>query len=106
VHPPGASEMSNQWEPSWYPLQRYEAAGVSVPDIGLGPWGLRRLIRLAKFMGMHVAVHSNFELCLQLAFRAAVTSTLVYETGRRSNTIGGNSQEFQECSNSGFESGN
>src|SRR6476660_857532 len=60
VHPPGASEMSNQWEPNWYLLQRYEAADVSVPDIGLGPWGLWRLIQLAKFMGMHVAVHSNF----------------------------------------------
>src|SRR5260370_11037143 len=31
-------------------------------------------------MGMHVAVHSNFELCLQLAFRAAMTSALVYES--------------------------
>jgi L-alanine-DL-glutamate epimerase-like enolase superfamily enzyme len=80
VHPPGASEMSNQWEPNWYMLERYDAADVSVPDIGLGPWGLWRLIQLAKFMGMHVAVHSNFELCLQLAFRAAMTSALVYES--------------------------
>jgi hypothetical protein len=72
--------MSNQWEPNWYLLERYEAADVSVPDIGLGPWGLWRLIQLAKFMGMHVAVHSNFELCLQLAFRAAMTSALVYES--------------------------
>ncbi len=77
VHPPGASEMSNQWEPNWYLLERYEAADVSVPDIGLGPWGLWRLTQLAKFLGMHVTVHSNFELCLQLKFRAAMVSALV-----------------------------
>jgi L-alanine-DL-glutamate epimerase-like enolase superfamily enzyme len=79
VHPPGASVMSNRWEPNWYMLQRYEAADVSVPDIGLGPWGLWRMAQLAKFMGMHVTVHSNFELCLQLSFRAALVSALVYE---------------------------
>ncbi|MCZ6677081.1 MAG: mandelate racemase/muconate lactonizing enzyme family protein, partial [Candidatus Poribacteria bacterium] len=80
IHPPGASVMSNQWEPHWYMLQRYEAADISVPDIGLGPWGLWRITQLAKFMGMHVTVHSNFELCLQLSFRAALVSALVYET--------------------------
>lgn len=82
VHPPGATEMSNQWELNWYMLERYEAADVSVPDIGLGPWGLWRLTQLAKFMGMHVTVHSNFELCLQLSFRAAMVSALVYESER------------------------
>ena len=30
-------------------------------------------------MGMHVTVHSNFELCLQLSFRAAMVSALVSE---------------------------
>jgi L-alanine-DL-glutamate epimerase-like enolase superfamily enzyme len=79
VHPAGATEMSNLWEPNWYMLERYEAADISVPDIGLGPWGLWRVTQLAKFMGMHVTVHSNFELCLQLAFRAAMVSALVYE---------------------------
>lgn len=82
VHPPGATEMSNQWEPNWFMLERYDAADVSVPDIGLGPWGLWRVTQLAKFMGMHVTVHSNFELCLQLAFRAAMVSALVYESER------------------------
>jgi L-alanine-DL-glutamate epimerase-like enolase superfamily enzyme len=82
VHPPGATEMSNQWEPNWYMLERYDAADVSVPDIGLGPWGLWRLTQLAKFMGMHVALHSNFELCLQLAFRAAMASALLYDSER------------------------
>jgi L-alanine-DL-glutamate epimerase-like enolase superfamily enzyme len=79
-HPPGATEMSNQWEPNWYLLERYEAADVSVPDIGLGPFGLWRLTQLAKFMGMHVTVHSNFELGLQFAFRAAIVSALVYDS--------------------------
>jgi L-alanine-DL-glutamate epimerase-like enolase superfamily enzyme len=80
VHPPGASEMSNLWEPNWYMLERYEGADISVPDIGLGPWGLWRLTQLAKFLGMHVTVHSNFELCLHLTFRAAMVSALVYES--------------------------
>ena len=61
-------------------LRRYDAADVSVPDIGLGPWGLWRVTQLAKFMGLHVTVHSNFELGLQLAFRAALVASLVYET--------------------------
>ncbi len=82
VHPSGAAEISNRWEPNWYLLERYEAADVSVPDIGLGPWGLWRITQLAKFMGMHVTVHSNFELCLQLAFRSALVSALVYESER------------------------
>lgn len=82
VHPLGATEMSNSWEPNWYMLERYDAADVSVPDIGLGPWGLWRISQLAKFMGMHVTVHSNFELCLQLAFRAAMVSALIYESER------------------------
>ena len=79
VHPPGAAVMSNRWEPNWYMLQRYDAADISVPDIGLGPWGLWRISQLAKFMGIHVTVHSNFELCLQLSFRAALVSALVCE---------------------------
>jgi hypothetical protein len=57
VHPPGASEMANLWKPNWHMLRRYEAADVSVPDVGLGPWGLWRLTQLAKFMGMHGTVH-------------------------------------------------
>jgi L-alanine-DL-glutamate epimerase-like enolase superfamily enzyme len=88
VHPAGATNMSNRWEPNWYLMERYEAADVSVPDIGLGPWGLWRLIQLAKFMGMHVTIHSNFELCLQLAFRAAMASALIYEPERAGIYLG------------------
>lgn len=80
VHPPGATEMSNQWEPNWYMLERYAAADVASPDIGLGPWGLWRMCELARFMGMHVIIHSNFELCLQLAFRCAMTAALAYDS--------------------------
>ncbi len=80
VHPPSVSVMSNQWEPHWYMLERYDAADVSVPDIGLGPWGLWRLTELTRFMGMHITMHSNFELCLQLSFRAAMVSAVVYDT--------------------------
>ncbi|MDE0105457.1 MAG: mandelate racemase/muconate lactonizing enzyme family protein [Bryobacterales bacterium] len=82
LHPPGASPMANEWEPDWYMLERYEGADVAVPDINLGPWGLWRFGQLAKFMGLHTAVHSNFELCTQLAFRAAMTSALLQDPER------------------------
>ena len=82
VHAPGSGVGSNQWEPNWYLLERYEGADVSVPDINLGPWGLWRFAQLAKFMGLHITIHSNFELCLQLAFRSAMTSALLYESER------------------------
>ena len=77
VHPPGATLMSNRWEPDWYLMERYDAADISSPDIGLGPWGLWRQYELARFMGMHLTLHSNFELCLQLSFRCALASALM-----------------------------
>ena len=80
VHPPGASVMANQWEPNWYLIERHEGADVSSPDIGLGPWGLWRLYELARFMGMQLTLHSNFEMCLQLYFRSAMCSALMYDT--------------------------
>lgn len=80
VHPPGASVMANQWDVNWHLLERYDAADVSSPDIGLGPWALWRTYELARFMGMHVTLHSNFEMCLQLAFRGAMASALMYDT--------------------------
>ena len=82
LHPPGASPMSSQWTLDWYLLERYEGADVAVPDINLGPWGLWRFGQLAKFMGLHIAVHSNFELCTQLAFRGAMTAALLQEPER------------------------
>ena len=82
IHPDGASPMANRWEPDWYMLERYEGADVAVPDINLGPWGLWRFGQLAKFMGLHIAIHSNFELCTQLAFRGAMASALLQESER------------------------
>ncbi len=80
VHPPGASIMDNSWEPNWYLMERYDAADVSSPDIGLGPWGLWRLYELSRFTGMHRTLHSNFEMCLQLYFRCAMAAALMYDT--------------------------
>ena len=80
VHPPGASLMSNRWQPDWYLMERYEAADISSPDIGLGPWGLWRQYEVARFMGMHLTLHSNFELCLQLSFRCAMAAALMVDT--------------------------
>lgn len=80
LHPPGASVMANAWEPNWSLIERHEGADVSSPDIGLGPWGLYRIYELARFMGMHTTLHSNFELCLQLSFRSALASALMVDT--------------------------
>ena len=82
IHPPGCGPMTNRWEPDWYMLERYEGADVSVPDINLGPWGLWRFAQLAKFMGLHLALHSNFELCTQLAFRGAMAAVFLQESER------------------------
>jgi L-alanine-DL-glutamate epimerase-like enolase superfamily enzyme len=79
VHEPGTSVMANRWEPNWHLLERYDAADISSPDIGLGPWGLWRLYELSRFMGMHRTLHSNFEMCLQLYFRCAMASALMYD---------------------------
>ncbi len=79
IHPRGASVQSNQWEPNWHMMQRYDAADVSSSDIWLGVWGFWRIYELAKFMGMNVTCHSNFEMCLQLYFRCAMTTALMVD---------------------------
>jgi hypothetical protein len=68
--------MSNEWEFDWYMIERYDPADVAVPDIGLGVFGLWRLLQMARFMGLHITLHSNFELGLQSSFRAAMLSSL------------------------------
>jgi hypothetical protein len=78
VQPPGANPMANLWEPDWELLQRYDPVDIAVPDIGLGVFGLYRLLALARFMGLGLALHSNFELGLQSRFRAAMYSALGY----------------------------
>ena len=39
-----------------------------------------RQYELARFMGMHLTLHSNFELCLQLSFRCALASAQMTDT--------------------------
>jgi len=78
VQPAGAHRMSNAWSFDWYMIERYDPVDIAVPDIGLGVFGLWRLLQMARFMGLHIALHSNFELGLQSSFRAAMFSTLGY----------------------------
>lgn len=79
VNPPGAPISTNQWEPNWALMEKYDAADVSSPDMGLGVWGLWRIYELARFMGMEVLLHSNFELCTQMSFRCALCSSLMMD---------------------------
>nr|MDQ2830355.1 mandelate racemase/muconate lactonizing enzyme family protein [Chloroflexota bacterium] len=78
VQPPGRHRMSNAWSFDWYMIERYDPVDIAVPDIGLGVFGLWRLLQMARFMGLHVALHSNFELGLQSLFRGAMFSALGY----------------------------
>jgi L-alanine-DL-glutamate epimerase-like enolase superfamily enzyme len=78
VQPMGANRMSNAWAFDWHMIQRYDPVDIAVPDIGLGVFGLWRLFQMARFMGLHIALHSNFELGLQTRFRAMMFSALGY----------------------------
>lgn len=78
IQPPGQHRMSNAWSFDWYMIERYDPVDIAVPDIGLGVFGLWRLLQMARFMGLHVTLHSNFELGLQSLFRAALFSALGY----------------------------
>lgn len=78
IQPPGANRMSNEWEFDWYMIERFDPVDISAPDIGLGAFGLWRLLQMARFMSLHIMMHSNFELGLQSAFRAAMFSALGY----------------------------
>jgi len=78
VQPPGGNRMSNRWEFDWYMIERFDPVDISAPDIGLGVFGLWRLLQMARFMSLHIMLHSNFELGLQSTFRAAMNSALAY----------------------------
>ncbi|MSP83873.1 MAG: hypothetical protein EXQ94_13410 [Alphaproteobacteria bacterium] len=78
VQPRGAHPMSNRWTFDWDLIARYDPVDIAVPDIGLGVFGLWRLLQMARFMGLHVTLHSNFELGLQSRFRAMMFSALGY----------------------------
>jgi L-alanine-DL-glutamate epimerase-like enolase superfamily enzyme len=78
VQPAGANRMSDSWSFDWHMIERYDPVDIGVPDIGLGVFGLWRLLQMARFMGLHVTIHSNFELGLQSRFRAMMFSALGY----------------------------
>jgi len=78
VQPKGADRMSNIWSFDWHMIERYDPVDIAVPDIGLGVFGLWRLLQMTRFMGLHLTLHSNFELGLQSRFRAMMFSALGY----------------------------
>ena len=78
VQPPGTPPGANLWDLDWHMIERYDPVDIAVPDIGLGAFGLWRLLQMARFMGLHVTLHSNFELGLQSRFRGMMFSALGY----------------------------
>ncbi|MDP9256791.1 MAG: mandelate racemase/muconate lactonizing enzyme family protein [Actinomycetota bacterium] len=78
VQPAGVSRAADAWEFDWYLIERYDPVNISVPDIGLGVFGLWRLFQMTRFMGLHLQIHSNSELGLQQSMRAAMFAALGY----------------------------
>ena len=78
MQPDGLPRGADAWEFDWYLMQRYDPVDVSVPDIGLGVFGLWRLFQMTRFMGLHLQIHSNSELGLQSSFRGAMFAALGY----------------------------
>ena len=78
VQPPGVHRAADAWELDWYLIERYDPVDIAVPDIGLGVFGLWRLFQLARFMGLHLQIHSNSELGVQHSMRAAMFAALGY----------------------------
>jgi L-alanine-DL-glutamate epimerase-like enolase superfamily enzyme len=78
VQPAGVSRAADAWEFDWYLIERYDPVNISVPDIGLGVFGLWRLFQMTRFMGLHLQIHSNSELGVQQSMRAAMFSALGY----------------------------
>ena len=76
--PTGVSRAADAWEFDWYLMERYDPVDISVPDIGLGVFGLWRLFQMTRFMGLHLQIHSNSELGLQSSFRGAMFAALGY----------------------------
>jgi len=78
VQPPESSRAADAWEFDWYLIERYDPVDIAVPDIGLGVFGLWRLLQMARFMGLQLQIHSNAELGMQSRFRAAMFAALGY----------------------------
>ena len=78
VQPEGVSRAADAWEFDWYLMARYDPVNISVPDIGLGVFGLWRLFQMTRFTGMSLQIHSNSELGLQQSMRGAMFAALGY----------------------------
>lgn len=78
AQPQGASRAADAWEFDWYLIERFDPVDIAVPDIGLGVFGLWRLLQMTRFMGLQLQLHSNSELGLQSTFRAAMFAALGY----------------------------
>jgi hypothetical protein len=78
VQPEGVPRGADAWEFDWYLIERYDPVDISVPDIGLGVFGLWRLFQMTRFMGLQLQIHSNSELGLQQSFRGAMFAALGY----------------------------
>lgn len=95
IQPDDAHRMDNLWEPDWELISRYDPVDIAVPDIGLGVFGLYRLLALARFMGLGVTLHSNFELGIQSSFRAALFSALGYYPERAGIYLGSSPRQCE-----------
>jgi L-alanine-DL-glutamate epimerase-like enolase superfamily enzyme len=78
VQPNGVSRAADLWDFDWYMIERYDPVDIAVPDIGLGVFGLWRLLQMTRFMGLQLQLHSNSELGVQSSFRAAMFAALGY----------------------------
>jgi hypothetical protein len=76
VQPPGVPHGADRFDLDWYLMERYDPVDIAVPDIGLGVFGLYRLLALARFCGLQLQLHSNSELAVQQSFRGAVLAAL------------------------------
>jgi glucarate dehydratase len=76
VQPPGVPRAADRFDLDWYLLERYDPVDIAVPDVGLGVFGLFRLLQLARFCGLQLQLHSNSELAVQQSFRGALLAAL------------------------------
>ena len=78
VQPPGVPRAANAWEFDWDLIERFDPVDIAVPDIGLGAFGLWRLLQMTRFMGLQLQLHSNAELGMQSRFRGAMFAAMGY----------------------------
>lgn len=73
---PARHIRENSWSFDWELIERYDPIDIAVPDIGLGVFGLWRMLSMARAMGLGITLHSNSELAVQTSYRAAMQSAL------------------------------